>query len=221
MRAGEIRQLARHARVDSGVSVLDLCCGVAGPGRLITAELGCRYTGIDESASALRIARELAGDLPCRFEQMHVPPLPDGRFEVVLLMETMLAFADKRELLEDIAHVLEPGGRFGFTLEEGRPLAGAERVRMPDADTVWLIELEQLTAMLRAAGLTVTWQRQLSAAHHATATALLQAVRADSTDIARWIGPQALAELITAHELWSAWLASGRVRKFAVVAEKR
>jgi hypothetical protein len=75
--------------------------------------------------------------------------------------------------------------------------------------------------MLRVAGLTVTWQQQSSAAHHATATALLQAVRADSTDIARQIGPQALAELITAHELWSDWLGSGRVRKFAVVAEKR
>jgi hypothetical protein len=221
MRAGEIRQLARHARIGPGASVLDLCCGVAGPGRLIAADTGCRYTGIDYSASALSIARELAGNLPCHFEQMHVPPLPDGRFEVVLLLETMLAFADKRALLEDVARVLIPGGRFGFTLEEGRPLTGTERLQTPDADTVWLIELAELTAMLRAVGLTVTWQHQFSASHRATATALLQALRADSTDIARQIGPQALAELITAHELWSDWLGSGRVRKFAVVAEKR
>ena len=221
MRAGEIRQLARHARIGPGASVLDLCCGVAGPGRLIAADTGCRYTGIDYSASALSIARELAGNLPCHFEQMHVPPLPDGRFEVVLLLETMLAFADKRALLEDVARVLIPGGRFGFTLEEGRPLTGTERLQTPDADTVWLIELAELTAMLRAVGLTVTWQHQFSASHRATATALLQALRADSTDIARQIGPQALAELITAHELWSAWLGSRRVRKFAVVAEKR
>jgi hypothetical protein len=133
----------------------------------------------------------------------------------------MLAFADKRALLEGVARVLEPGGRFGFTLEEGRPLTGAERVQMPDADTVWLIELAELTAVLRAVGLTLTWQQQASASHHATATALLQALRADSTDIGRQIGPQALAELITAHELWSGWFASGRVRKFALVAEKR
>lgn len=221
MRASEIRQLARHARIAPGVSVLDLCCGVAGPGRLMVAEMGCHYLGIDYSASALSIARKLAGDLPCHFEQMHLPPLPDGRFEVVLLLETMLAFADKRALLEEVARALDAGGRFGFTVEEGRPLTSAERAWMPDADTVWLIELPELTAMLRVAGLTVTWQQQSSAAHHATATALLQAVRADSTDIARQIGPQALAELITAHELWSDWLGSGRVRKFAVVAEKR
>jgi SAM-dependent methyltransferase len=221
MRAGEIRQLARHARIGPGVSVLDLCCGVAGPGRLMAAEMGCHYMGIDYSDSALSIARKLAGALPCHFEQMHLPPLPDGRFEVVLLLETMLAFADKRALLEDVARVLEPGGRFGFTLEEGRPLTGAEQVQMPDADTVWLIELAELTAVLRAVGLTVTWQQQSSASHHATATALLQALRADSTDIAREIGPQALEELITAHELWSDWFGSGRVRKFAVVAQKR
>jgi SAM-dependent methyltransferase len=221
MRAGEIRQLARHARIAAGVSVLDLCCGVAGPGRLLVAETGCNYLGIDYSASALRIARELAGDLPCHFAQMHLPPLPDGRFDVVLLLETMLAFADKRALLADVARALEAGGRFAFTVEEGRPLTRAERERMPDADTVWLIELAELTAVLRAVGLTMTWQQQSTASHHATATALLDALRADSTDIARQIGPQALAELITAHELWCEWLGSARVRKFAVVAEKR
>ena len=67
--------------------MLDLCCGVAGPGRMITAESGCHYLGADYSASALATAQELAGKLPCRFEQAHLPPLPKGRFEVVLLLE--------------------------------------------------------------------------------------------------------------------------------------
>lgn len=35
------------------------------------------------------------------------------------------------------------------------------------------------------------------------------------------VGEQATAELITGHQLWSDWLGSGRVRKFAIVAEKR
>jgi hypothetical protein len=30
-----------------------------------------------------------------------------------------------------------------------------------------------------------------------------------------------VTELIAAHELWSDWLGRGRVRKFALVAEKR
>jgi SAM-dependent methyltransferase len=221
IRAGEVRQLAHQARVGPGVPVLDLCCGGAGPGRMITAESGCRYLGVDRCARALATARELAGELPCRFEQARVPPLPEGRFEVVLLLETMLAFLDKETLMGEVARVLEPGGRFAFTVEEGRPLTPQERTRMPGAGTVWPIQLPDLTGMLRRAGFTVTWRRQCSTSHHAMATALLRCYRADSLQIVDQIGPHATAELITAHQLWSNWLGSGRVRKFAMVAEKQ
>jgi len=221
MRAAEIRRLAHQARVGPGVAVLDLCCGVAGPGRMITAESGCRYLGVDHSARALATARQLAGNLPCRFEQAHLPPLPEGRFEVVFLLETMLAFPDKEALAEEVARVLEPGGRFAFTVEEGRPLTRRERARMPAADTVWPVELAELTGLLGTAGLTVTWRQEYTASHQATAAALLRSYRADSAQIAGQVGTQAAAELITAHQLWSDWLGSGRVRKFALVAEKR
>ena len=221
MRAAEVRTLAHRAGVGRGVSVLDLCCGVAGPGRMITAESGCRYLGVDHSASALAIARELASNLPCRFEQAHIPPLPKGRFAVVLLLETMLAFPDKYALAEEVARVLEPGGRFAFTVEEGRPLTEQERVLMPGADTVWPIQLAKLTGVLREAGLTVTWRLEYSSSHQATAAALLRCYRADSLQIAAQIGTRATADLITSHRLWSDWLASGRVRKFAMVAEKQ
>jgi SAM-dependent methyltransferase len=213
MLAAEIRRLAHKARVGPGVSVLDLCCGVAGPGRMIMAESGCHYLGVDHSASALATARQLAGNLPCRFEQAHLPPLPKGRFEVVLLLEGAL--------MREMARVLEPGGRFAFTVEEGRPLTQQERARMPGADTVWPIELAELTGALRDAGLTVIWRQECSSSHHATATALLRCYQADSPQIAGQIGTQVTAELITAHQLWSDWLGSGRVRKFAMVGEKQ
>ena len=60
MTAGEIRTLARHAGVGPGTRVLDLCCGIAGPGRLLARELGCELLGVDASASAVAIAREQA-----------------------------------------------------------------------------------------------------------------------------------------------------------------
>jgi len=220
MRASEIRTLARRAGIGPGVSVLDLCCGVAGPGRMITAESACRYLGVDCSARALATARERASDLSCRFEQAHLPPLPEGRFEVVLLLETMLAFPDKQALADEVARVLEPGGRFAFTVEEGRPLTRPERTQLPGADAVWLIELAELTRVLGQAGLTVTWQQDYSSAHHATATALTGCYRADRGQVAGQIGEPATAELITAHQLWSDWLGRGRVRKFAMVAAK-
>jgi SAM-dependent methyltransferase len=218
MRAGEIRRLAERAGIAEGVSVLDLCCGVAGPGRFITRELGCRYLGVDYSASAIDIARARAVGLPCRFDLARVPPLPPGRFDVVLLLETMLAFEDKRTLVEGISEALTAGGRFAFTLEVGQPLTGRERADMPDADTVWPAPLEELHALLERVGLVVRWQEDCSPSHHAMADALIDAFTADAAAIAAQIGRPALGELIAAHRLWSEWLATGRVRKYAIVA---
>lgn len=220
MRAGEIRGLADRAGIAPGVSVLDLCCGVAGPGRFVTRELGCDYLGVDSSESAIDIARERARRLHCRFEVAQVPPLPGGIFDVVLLLETMLAFPDKETLLQGISRALPPGGRFAFTLEEGRPLTEPERERMPDADTVWLTPLEEMRTLLERAGLFVRWQDDCSPSHRAMAESLIDAFAADATAISAQIGRRALDELLAAHRLWSAWLKTGRVRKFAIVAAK-
>jgi SAM-dependent methyltransferase len=220
MTAGEIRALAEHAGIGPGVAVLDLCCGVAGPGRLLARELGCDYVGVDASASAVAIARERAGEAPCRFAIARVPPLPAGGFDVVLLLETMLAFEDKDALVREVAAALRPGGRFAFTLEEGPPLTTAEREAMPDADTVWLTPLDELAATMERAGLVITWQADHSRAHRATAQALARAFAADAAEIATRIGRRALDDLLAAHRLWVEWLDEGRVRKLALVAER-
>ncbi len=220
MRASEIRALASRAGIAPGVSVLDLCCGVAGPGRLIAAELGCSYLGVDYSASAIEIARARASDLPCRFEVSRIPPVPEGPFDVVLLLETMLAFAEKDHLVQEIAGALTTGGRFAFTMEEGPPLTDTERASMPDADTVWLTPLGEMLVVLERAGLVVRWQDDCSRSHREVADALIDAFEADATNIAAQIGRPALDELLDAHRLWSEWLARGRVRKLAFVAER-
>lgn len=220
MRAGEILALARRAGVGAGVSVLDLCCGVAGPGVFITRELGCTYVGVDASRSAIEIARERAGDLLCRFEVAHIPPVPPGPFDVVLLLETMLAFREKETLLAAISGSLTAGGRFAFTLEEGLPLSEPERARMPDADTVWLTPLADMLACLERVGLVVRWDEDRSRSHRAVADALVDAFTADAANISAQIGRGALDELLAAHRLWSDWLRDGRVRKLAFVTEK-
>jgi sarcosine/dimethylglycine N-methyltransferase len=220
MRASEIRSLAVRAGIAPGVSVLDLCCGVAGPGRFVTAELGCTYVGVDSSPSAIEIARDRADGLGCRFEVARIPPLPIGRFDVVLLLETMLAFADKEPLLHAISSALPPGGSFGFTLEEGQPLTAAERRAMPDADTVWLVPLTDLQALLERTGFEVRSTVECSESHRGMANALTEAYTGDRPAIAAEVGERAVDELLAAHRLWGDWLGNGRVRKFAMVAEK-
>lgn len=220
MTASEILGLARRARIAPGAFVLDLCCGVAGPGRLITQELDCAYLGVDYSPSAINIARERTRDLPCRFEVAQIPPIPRGPFDVVLLLETILAFADKDALVHEVAEALTPGGRFAFTMEAGAALSDSERERMPDADTVWLTPLDEILACLDRAGLVVRWQDDVSRSHGAMADSLADAFAADAADITAEIGPRALEELMAAHRLWGEWLRNGRIRKIALVAEK-
>jgi SAM-dependent methyltransferase len=220
MGAREIRALARQAGIAPGVSVLDLCCGIGGPGCFITKELGCDYLGVDYSADAIDIARRRAGDLPCRFEVARIPPIPPGPFEVVILLETLLAFPEKEPLLQEIARALPTGGRFACTFEAGLPLTKAERSQMPDADTVWLIPTDEMLALLDRVGLVTQWQEDHTDSHAATAESLTNAFTADATNIAAEIGDQALEELLRAHQLWSDWMRSGRVRKIALVAEK-
>jgi SAM-dependent methyltransferase len=220
MSAREILTLADQAGIGPGTSVLDLCCGVAGPGRFITAQRGCSYLGVDLSSSAIAIARQRARNLACRFEVARVPPIPPGPFDVVLLLETMLAFPDKQPLLREISRALAPGGRFAFTLEAGLPLTAAERQQMPDAGTVWLTPLDDLLTCLEQAGLVVRWQVDCSQSHRAMADSLTSAFTADAADISAQVGSRALQELLAAHRLWSTWLCEERVRKFAFVAEK-
>jgi len=220
MRAGEIRELGERAGLAPGLSVLDLCCGVAGPGRYLTREYGCSYLGVDSSDSAIEIARARAGDLPCRFEVAHVPPLPAGTFDVVLLLETMLYFRDKEGLVAEVAAALPVGGRFAFTLEEGLPLTAPERSSMPDEDTVWLVPLDEMKAVLARHRLVVRWEDDWSPSHRAVAESLTGAFVADASDIAAVVGRRALDELIAAHQLWTDWLSTGRVRKIALVAER-
>jgi SAM-dependent methyltransferase len=206
--ASEIRELAERAAVGPGVSVLDLCCGIGGPGRFLTRELGCDYLGVDASESSVDLARERARGLPCRFEIARIPPLPPGAFDVILLLETMLAFRDKEALLAAIARALPAGGRFAFTLEEGLPLSEAERTEMPAADTVWLIPLDEMHELLAKAGFAVSWRADWTASHGAVASSLAAAYAAEG----------ASDDLVVSHRLWSEWLATGRARKFALVA---
>jgi SAM-dependent methyltransferase len=220
MRASEIRALAARAGIAPGVSVVDLCCGIAGPGRFITAELGCTYLGIDSSPSAIDIARQRTAHLSCHFEVARIPPVPVGPFDVVLLLETMLAFPDKEALLQEISRALTSGGRFAFTMEEGLPLTAAERKSMPDADTVWLTPLPDMLACMEHVGLALRWQDDCSQSHRDVADALISAFAADAANIAEQIGQHALDELLAAHQLWSDWLSRGRVRKIAFVVEK-
>lgn len=217
----EVLSLAEVAGLGAGTRLLDICCGTAGPGLFVAGHAGCAYVGVDARPASVARARrraEAAG-IDCRVEVGRVPPLPTGRFDVVLLLETLLAFPRRSPLLAAVAEALAPGGRFALTVEAGRPLTPDEARTMPDADTVWLTPLDDLVAELRHVGLHVTWEEEWTASHRASADALLGAYE----ELARALpdaGEREVVErLVTSHRLWSRWLRDGRVRKHALVVE--
>jgi len=215
--ATEILWLADRAGVGKGVSVLDLCCGAGGPGLFLARSLGCRYLGVDADPDAIARARQRAGTVgvEARFDVASVPPLPTGLFDVVVLLETLLAFRDKRQLFSAVAGALPTGGRFVFTVEAGRALTCVERAVMPDADTVWLTTLCDLQSDLERVGLRVRWLADRSGAHRATVEALVAAYEAAEPTIRGIGGADLISGLVAGHRLWSRWLGQGRVRKYA------
>ena len=91
---------------------------------------------------------------------------------------------------------------------------------MPDADTVWLIPLPDLLAGLEHVGLQPRSVEECSASHQAMVDAMIGAFVAEQAAITAGVGRRGLDELLAAHQLWSDWLKQGRVRKFAIVAQK-
>ena len=220
--ARQVGALAGHGGIGAGARVLDLCCGVAGPGLLLVGERRCRYLGVDADAEAIAGARDRAAAAGIRadFDVATVPPVPAGRFDVVLLLETLLAFRAKDPLLSGVAAALDPGGRFVFTVEEGAPLSAVERDRMPGSDTVWPVTLSALGWALEHAGLRTVWQEDWTRNHADTAGALAASYADLLVTVPHGPDRDAVASLVDSHRIWEEWLRAGRIRKFAVVAER-
>ena len=94
--------------------VLEAGCGIATDGAQF-ARAGARYTGVDFSPTALRLARErfekygLAG----RFEPASLAELPfeDGSFDLVYSMGVVHHIPDAAAVVAEFHRVLRPGGR--------------------------------------------------------------------------------------------------------------
>jgi len=226
MGAAEIRWLARRAEIGPGVRVLDLCCGVAGPGLFVVSELGCDYVGVDASAASIECARRRWSDRgvglasEVAFEVGTVAPVPPGPYDVVLLLETLLAFRERSDLFAGISAALPVGARFALTVESGAPLTRAEQAAMPASDTVWIAPLGEVCAELDRVGLRVRCLVERTRSHLAVAEELTTAYEVREPTLAKVVGARGARELVDSSRLWSTWLRSGRVRKYAVVADK-
>lgn len=109
-------ELARSARLDETMHVLDVGSGVGGPSRYLAAEFGCRVTGLDLTEEYCRTAQLLAdriglGDrIVYRQGNALNMPFDDESFEVAWTQHTAMNIKDKLRLYSEMWRVVKPSG---------------------------------------------------------------------------------------------------------------
>jgi len=105
------REHAERARIQSGMYVLDLGCGLGGASRYLAAECGCRVAAIDLTSNFVEAARILTARCGfaerIEFRQANALALPfqDGTFDHVWSYAVTMNIADKEGLGREVARV--------------------------------------------------------------------------------------------------------------------
>ncbi len=143
--------------------VLDVGCGMGGPGRFLTDRFVRTVTGTDllplrvESAEDLTKLTGLAERIVYRVASVTDLPFEDGAFAQVWMLDVGIHVRDKAAMFAEIARVHRPGGLFVMHDQMG-PLAKAVAPATRHAPFV-APSLPQLIRYVEAAGLRLmTWQ---------------------------------------------------------------
>jgi SAM-dependent methyltransferase len=176
--------MAEYGTVGRDDKVLDIGCGVGGPGRFLVDRLGCSVVGTDlldkriEIAKALTRKTGLHERISYRRADATDLPFRAGAFSLVWMLDVSIHIRNKRALFGEIAHVLKPGGLFVMHEQLG-PLAEAMRPVTRQAPYI-AASLPQLIRHVDEAGLRVlTWRDTTPRVHEyfqAIRTRLLAAV---------------------------------------------
>ncbi len=111
-----VHELVAYARVPHGASVLDVGCGIGGPALYLAGKLGCAVDGVTLSAPQAARANEKARAAGladrARFRQTDAMATgyPDGTFDVVWALESLMHFVDRAAFFAEALRLLRPGG---------------------------------------------------------------------------------------------------------------
>jgi SAM-dependent methyltransferase len=165
------REHAERARIQAGMYVLDLGCGLGGASRYLAADCSCRVAAIDLTPNFVEAARILTARCGLaeriEFRQANALALPfeDGTFDDVWSYAVTMNIADKEALGREVARVLKPGGRFSCN-EIARGSGEAPTFPLPwanEEETSFLVRPAEMRAALEAGGLSVIEQVDLTA----------------------------------------------------------
>lgn len=114
-------RLGRQLGLKAGERVLDVACGGGSSAILLAKKFLCRMVGVDLAPILIGHARtaasreKLEGILEFALGDAEALPFPDVSFDVVFSECAISTFPDKDAAASEMARVLKPGGRLGFT----------------------------------------------------------------------------------------------------------
>ncbi len=165
------RRLVERAGLRPGQAVVDLACGTGAVSRLILEKLhNARRSvliAIDESASALRQAREGLQDARNTAVQFvqgqaeHLSTVVRRRVDAVFLCNAIHLFPNKDHLLDEVGNVLGQGGVFAFNS------AFFRGTNPPETDRFyrrWILRSQRI--LRRDFGLTPVQEEKVEARKH-------------------------------------------------------
>lgn len=154
------RTLARMAKLEPGMQLLDIGSGLGGPARTLAADFGCQVTGIDvteefcNAAETLTAKVGLSDQVSFRRGSALDLPFEDASFDVVWTQYAIMNIEDKTKLFEEAHRVLKPQG----TLALAALMSGSQTdiyyplVWANDASVNFLSQPAELRQMMAAIG---------------------------------------------------------------------
>jgi len=118
----EYRDFFSLLKLSSGKIVLEIATGSGGPAAFMVRETGCHLTGIDNNEEGVKNAIKLAEEndlneqLKFFYGDASEPlPFPDGSFDVVISIDSINHFKDRKKVLKEFKRVLKSGGQLLYT----------------------------------------------------------------------------------------------------------
>lgn len=155
--------MVEKLKIGPGSHVLDVGCGVGGPGVRIARLTGARVTGISVSREQVKLANALAESAGLaeravfqRANAMELP-FPAQSFDAAIALESSPHMPDRGQVLAQVCRSLRPGGRLVLTdLFERAPIPPARQPIVEGFHKYFMstmVQAEDYPPMLRRAGL--------------------------------------------------------------------